>query len=229
MSQVVALARMRFGGYARSQRVLAPVIATLCILGVLHNGSPSTATEAYGFSAIILFGVLGWQAKLAFDTEPDSQRQLSFLAVGSARRDVAAGLLSAAATAIPTILVALVAPWLVGAIAVGDSSVGAAILLGLWLHVTAAVPAIAIGAIASRPITRTRGWGVTALVGGAVIVLVLGVANAPGIRWLVPQLLGLMRSAQRGDVVLALLLTVHAFVWSGLLFLGYFGLRNRRR
>jgi hypothetical protein len=207
--------------------VLAPVLATLGILAAIHNGGRSTPTEVYGFSAIVLFGIMGWQVKLAFDTEPDSQRQLSYLAVGSARRDVTAGLISAALTALPTIAVGVAAPWIAGVI--DADSPGPAVALGLWIHFVAAVPAVAIGAIASRPITRTRGWGVTVLVGATVLVLVLGVADVPGIRWLAPQLVGAMRAARRGDVIDSALITLHAIVWSALLLLGYFGLRNRRR
>jgi hypothetical protein len=231
MSQVAALARMRFSGYARSQRVLAPVVATLFVLAVLYSSGRASPTDVYGLSAIILFGVMGWQAKLAFDTEPDAQRRLSYLAVGSARGDVIAGLISAAITAVPTIIVGVTVPWIAGAIATtGEpSAVLSAIGLGLWMHLVAAVPAVAVGALASRPITLSRGWGVTVLVTATVLVLVLGVADVPGVRWLVPQLVGALRSAQRADVLSGVLVTVHALVWSALALLGYFALRNRRR
>jgi hypothetical protein len=218
---------MRFSGYARSQRVLAPVLATLAVLAVVHNGGPVDPTDAYGFSAMALFGVLAWQSKLAFDTEPDAQRQLSYLAIGSARRDVGAGLVAAVITAVPTIAVALAAPWVLGAIRA--ESMGSALALGLWVHLVAAVPALAVGALASRPITLTRGWGAATLVGATVLVLVLDVAEIKVVRWLVPQLLGPAKAALHGDVLYGVIVTAHALVWSAALVGLYLLIRHRRR
>lgn len=231
MSQVAALARMRFSGYARSQRVLAPVLATLVVLTVVHTGGAGPAYEVYGFSAMALFGVLAWQSKLAFDTEPDSQRQLSFLAIASARREVGAGLLAAAVTAVPTIVVAVGLPWFVDAVKV-EPGVGpalSAVALGVWIHIVAAVPALAVGAIASRPITQTRGWGVATLVGATVVVLVLDVSELKIVRWLVPQLMGPSKSAEHGDVLYGVIVTAHALVWAAVLVGAYLLLRQRRR
>jgi hypothetical protein len=222
---------MRFGGYARSQRALAPVLATLAVLAIVHGGGPASPEDAYGFSALALFGVLGWQAKLSVDTEPDAQRQLSYLAVGSARRDVVSGVLAAGATAIPTVLVAVAAPWVAGAIETPESSgaLAGAVLFGLWLHLLAAIAAVAVGVCASRPVTRARGWGVAVLVGASVLVLVLGLAEAGPVQWLVPQLIGGMRAARDGDLTAGIVITLHALIWSTIVFGGYVILRSRRR
>jgi hypothetical protein len=230
VNQVYALARMRFVGYARSQRVIAPVLATLAVLGILHAGGKSSPVEAYGMSAIVLFGILAWQAKLSVDTEPDAQRKLSYLAVGSARRDMVAGLLAAGATAVPTILVGLAAAWFSSAVDAGDDgSMVGALFFGVWVHLLAAVPAWAVGAFASRPVTRTRGWGVAMLVGASVLVLVLGIADAGPLRWLVPQLVGAIKAGEDGNVARGVAITLHAVVWSAVLFGAYTALRNRRR
>jgi hypothetical protein len=231
LSAVLALSRMRFAGYARSQRALAPVLATLAALAIVHGGGGESPADVYGFSAITLFGILGWQAKLSVDTEPDAQRQLSFLAVGSARRDMLAGILAAGATALPTIVIGLVAPWLAGAIRPLDSSgsVLGAVLFGVWVHLLAAISGVAVGVCASRPVTRARGWGVSTLVGASVLVLVLGLADVGPVRWLVPQLVGAIRAGERGDVTAGVIITVHALVWSAVVFGGYVVLRSRRR
>lgn len=231
MNQVVALSRMRFSGYARSQRVLAPVLASLALLAVLQVGGAASAVDAYGVSAVGLFGIFAWQAKLSLDTEPDAQRQLSYLAVGSARREVAAGLLAAGITAAPTLLVGMVAPWVTGTIE-GPLTVGeiiGAIGFGIWVHLVSALPAVAVGAFASRAVTRTRGWGVTLLVGASVLVLVLGLNGAGPLRWLVPQIVGAIKAGNDGNLVAGLVITVHAVVWSGLFFVAYLVLRARRR
>jgi hypothetical protein len=233
VTQVVALSRMRFGGYARSQRVLAPVLASLALLGVLQVGGAASAVDAYGVSAVGLFGIFAWQAKLALDTEPDAQRQLSQLAVGSARREVAAGLLTASLTALPTILVGLVAPWVTGTIRLAETvTIGDninSILFGIWVHLISAIPAIAVGAYASRAVTRARGWGVSMLVGASVMVLVLGLNGAGPLRWLVPQIVGAIKAGNDGDLLTGLVITVHAIVWSALFLAAYLVLRARRR
>nr|BFE76683.1 hypothetical protein GCM10020092_099840 [Actinoplanes digitatis] len=70
-----ALVRMRLAGFVRSGRALAPVIAAVVVLAVVHGGGQSAAAPAYGYSAVMLFPVLAWQAKLLLDAEPDVQRR----------------------------------------------------------------------------------------------------------------------------------------------------------
>jgi hypothetical protein len=230
MTQVLALSRMRFGGYARSQRVLAPVLATLVLLTMLQVSGGGSPADAYGMSALVLFSIFGWQAKLSLDTEPDVQRQLSLLAVGSGRREIAAGLVAAGLTTVPTILAGLLAPWLTGAMEVPPGAGGAvrALLFGLWVHVLAAVPGVAVGAWASRPITRTRGWGAVTLVGISIGVLVLDLTPGPQ-TWLVPQLVGAVRAGQTGSVLSGAVITVHALIWSALGIISYLAVRGSRR
>ncbi len=233
VSQVAALSRMRFSGYAKSQRVLAPVLASLAMLAVLQVGGAASAVDAYGVSAVGLFGIFAWQAKLALDTEPDAQRQLSYLAVGSARREVAAGLLAASITAVPTVVVGMVAPWATGTIELPETAttgdIAASIGFGLWVHLISALPAVAVGAYASRAVTRARGWGVSMLVGASVLVLVLGLNGAGPLRWLVPQIVGAIKAGNDGNLVSGLVITVHAIAWSALFFGAYLVLRARRR
>jgi hypothetical protein len=233
VNQVVALSRMRFSGYARSQRVLAPVLASLAMLAVLQVGGAASAVDAYGVSAVGLFGIFAWQSKLALDTEPDAQRQLSYLAVGSAPREVAAGLLAAGISAVPTIVLGLVAPWITGTIEVRPThttgDIVAAVGFGIWVHLISALPAVAVGAFASRAVTRARGWGVSMLVGASVLVLVLGLNGAGPLRWLVPQIVGAIKAGNDGNLLSGVVITVHAVAWSLLFFVAYLVLRARRR
>ena len=66
-----ALVWMRLAGFVRSGRALAPMIAALVVLGVIHGGGASQAGPAFGYSAVMLFPVLAWTTKLLLDTEPD--------------------------------------------------------------------------------------------------------------------------------------------------------------
>ncbi|TML21077.1 MAG: hypothetical protein E6G35_17980 [Actinobacteria bacterium] len=105
-----ALVRMRLLAYLRTGRFIVPLITTLVLLGILYGGGQAPPAEAYGVSALLLFPVLAWQAKLLLDAEPDAQRRIAVSALGSPSREVAAGLSAAALAALPLILLALVLP-----------------------------------------------------------------------------------------------------------------------
>ena len=231
---MTALVRMRLAAFLRSGRVLAPAIATLVVLGVIHGGGPSAAAPAYGYSAVMLFPVLAWQAKLLLDTEPDVQRHLARSAVG-ARREAVAGLLAATVLALLVCVVALLGPWPLNALrgpAPGSTepSLAAAIALGVLAHVLAVPAAVALGALASRAVTRTVRNGVTVLVTGAVLVVVLGLSGSVA-PWLVPPVMATAR-ALAADVLPPAgtfgLLAGWAVLWCAVAFGGYGRLRRDR-
>ncbi|MBO4162606.1 hypothetical protein [Micromonospora antibiotica] len=225
-----ALVRMRLAGFLRTGRALAPVLAGLLALGILYGGGRARPAEAYGVSAVVLFPVLAWQAKILLDVEPDVQRRLAMVSVGPAREWIA-GLLAALAAGVGTVLVALGFPWLVGGVTTpgpGDLPVVAALALGLWAHLLALLPAVALGALASRALTRTAGYGVAVLAVGAVGTLALGLRGSVA-PWLVPPVLTTARvlagSLPAGT---ALLLSGWALAWAGVALTGYAWWRRTR-
>jgi hypothetical protein len=229
---VIALARMRLVAYVRTGRFLPPTVSGLLVLSILYGGGRAQAGEAYGVSAIVLFPVLAWQTKLLLDGEPDVQRRLARVAVGSAAREISAGLFAAVVAACALVPVALVLPWILNGVEgpqqPGDPSLGSAVAVGLWAHVVVIPPAIALGAWASRAVTGTFGRGTAVLVTGVVLALVLGLKSSP-LWWLAPPMLSLARLAQRGFVVVAVLgLTAQALVWTAVTIAGYARLRRRR-
>ncbi|MFI9639674.1 hypothetical protein ACIG87_06320 [Micromonospora sp. NPDC051925] len=218
-----ALVRMRLAGFLRTGRALAPLLAGLLVLGVLYGGGRAQPAEAYGVSAVVLFPVLAWQAKIMLDVEPDVQRRLAQVLVGPAR-DRLAGLLAALVAGVGTALVALLFPWLVGGVAEpgpGDLPLLAGLALGLWAHLLALLPATALGALASRALTRSAGYGVSVLAVGVVGTLVLGLRGSVS-PWLVPPVLATAR-ALTGPLPAgtALLLSGWACAWAGLALAGY--------
>jgi hypothetical protein len=228
-----ALVRMRLSGFLRGGRALAPLIAVLVELGVIYGGGASPAAVAYGYSAAALFPVLAWLTKLLLDTEPDGQRRLARLAVGP-RREATAGVLAAAVCALVVCAAAMVAPWLFGGI---DTrySLGPGMVLGVLAHVLAIPPALALGALASRAVTRSVRNGVTVLVVAAVLVVVLGLRSsfAP---WLVPPVMATARvlngsappPGHTPSVGVMLLLSGWALAWCVAAFAGYGWLRRTR-
>ncbi|MBQ1026832.1 hypothetical protein [Micromonospora sp. C95] len=228
---MTALVRFRLAGFLRTGRALAPVMAGLLTLGILYGGGRAQPAEAYGVSAVVLFPVLAWQTKILLDVEPDVQRRLALVAVGPAREQ-AAGLVAAVVAGLGLVAVALVFPWLVGGVAgpslPGDLSVPAGVALGLWAHLLALPAAVALGALASRVITRSAGYGVAVLTLGTVGVLALGFSGAVA-PWLAPPLLPTAR-ALVGPLPgsTALLLTVWALAWAAVVLTGYARVRTRR-
>ncbi|TCB99216.1 hypothetical protein E0H26_07440 [Micromonospora zingiberis] len=228
---MIALVRFRLVGFLRTGRALAPVLAGLLTLGILYGGGRAEPAEAYGVSAVVLFPVLAWQTKILLDVEPDVQRRLALVAVGPAR-ERAAGLLAAATAGLGLVVVALAVPWLVGGVATPtgpeDRSIAAGLALGLWAHLLALPAAVALGALASRVITRTAGYGVAVLALGVVLALVLGLAG-PALGWLAPPLLPTARAlAGSLSVTTAALLTGWALLWAWMALAGYLQARHRR-
>jgi hypothetical protein len=231
---VTALVRMRLAAFVRSGRALAPVITALVVLGVIHGGGQSAAAPAYGYSAVMLFPVLAWQAKLVLDAEPDVQRQLARLAVG-ARREAAAGLVAATVLDLVFCAVAMLAPLPFHAIrgpvpGSAEPSLLAGVALGALAHLLAVPAAVALGALASRAVTRTVRNGVTVLVTGAVLAIVLGLSSSVA-PWLVPPMMATARALTAEPLPPAgrfWLLAAWTALWCAVVLAGYGRLRRSR-
>ena len=229
---MTALVRMRVTGFVRTGRALAPLIAGLVVLAVLYGGGRAPAGEAYGVSAVVLFPVFAWQTTLLLDAEPDVQRRLALAALG-ARRELLAGLLAATVLALATVLVGLALPWLIGGIrgpaGPDEPSLAAGIALGVWAHLLAVPAGVALGALASRAVTRGALYGLTVLVAGSVAAIVLGL-RASVAPWLAPPLMATARALATATPAGAAvgLLTVHALAWSVVALAAYARLRRSR-
>ncbi|MEV0714706.1 hypothetical protein [Asanoa sp. NPDC050611] len=219
---MVALVRMRLTAFLRGGRALPGLLGTLVVVGIIYGGGRSAAAEAYGFSAVALFPVIAWQAKLLLDTEPDVQRRLAVTAVGL-RREVTAGLLAAAAVGFVTVVLAMVLPWLFGGI-----TGPAGIVPGLWAHLASLVAAVGLGALASRPVTRSTLYGIAVLVTGSVLAIVLGLDGSV-LPWLAPPLMAAARrlADQPGSASLAAL-SVQAVLWATVVVAIYARFRRTR-
>ena len=226
------LIRMRLAGFVRGGRVLAPLIAGLVVLAVIHGGGKSAAAPAYGYSAVMFFPVFAWLAKMVLDAEPDVQRRLARVAVGPVR-EAAAGALTAAAMGAMFCLVAIVAPLPLGAIRgpePGEPSTVVGIGLGVLAHLLSLAAGVGLGALASRAVTRTVRMGITVLVTGAVLGVVLGLQGsiAP---WLVPPVMATARAlavVPQPSPGTFWLLTGWAVLWCAAVLAAYGWLRRRR-
>ncbi|MEV4417814.1 hypothetical protein [Catellatospora sp. NPDC049609] len=219
-----ALTGMRLRGFVRTGRAVAPLIAALAALSILYGGGKAEAGEAYGVSALILFPVLAWQTKILLDVEPDVQRRLARVASGAAWREIVSGLLAAAVAGLGTIAVAMVVPWVLQGVE-GDLS---GVAIGLGAHLLALAPALALGGLACRAVTRTAGNGVAVLVSGSVLAIVLGLQGSPA-PWLVPPLMATARfTTSGGSTATGLWLAAQAALWSAVALAAYARLRRDR-
>lgn len=228
---IASLVRMRLHAFWRSGRIVAPLVTTMAIVGLLYGGGAQLAGDGYGFSAYVLLPVIAWQTKLLLDTEPDVARRLAMVTIGR-RRELTAGLIAAAVAAVMTIVIAIVLPWTFLGISVhpqaGDPRLLDGFALGPWALVLIVPPSIALGALASRVITRSAGAGAMALVGGWICVVVAGLPRSP-VRWLVPPLIDITktaRSAFRIDAVIGL--SAWTLGWALVAGVGYVVLRRRQ-
>lgn len=227
MSRSAALVRMRLLAYVKSQRAVVPMIAALALVFFAHAGGAAGPGPAYGFAAVLLFGVFAWQAKLLLDSEPDEQRRLARLSVGSMPAELFAGMAAAFVAALPLVAVSLVVPFLTRTLELTGGP-WLALLVGGWLHLLAVLGGLATGALVSRAIVPSAGWSAVILVGSTVLVLILGSRDALGLQWLVPQLFAGIRAVEDESTVRGLVVTLHAMVWSALVLAAYAILRRGR-
>ena len=227
---MTALVGMRLSAYVRTQVALAPLLVALAILGVFYGGGKAEPAEAYGMSAVVLFPIFAWQVKILLDVEPDVQRHIAMTALGSRAREITNGLLAGALTTLVTVGLGMVLPWLLGGVSAQGARVplGPALLLGLWAHLLAIAPAVALGAFASRPISRSAGASALILTGGAVLTIVLGLKGSP-VPFLVPPIMATARATvNQVDVPTAALLTLWSLAWSAAAVYAYVRLRRFR-
>ncbi|WP_255953760.1 ABC transporter [Streptomyces odontomachi] len=170
-----ALLRYHLALLLRSQRWLPPVFLYVALLAIgVRPGQP--VLDSLGYTAGCLLPVAAWSVRICVTGEPPAARICVAAPAGPARAHLAA-LLTAFLT---SAVVGAVAALLVTAIsepASGDHQVhvprvpaGAAGLLGMLACVLLGTAA---GAVTSRPLLRSRGHAVPALVLAVILALVL--------------------------------------------------------
>jgi hypothetical protein len=229
---MIALIGMRLFAFTRTGRALAPLVGVLVVLSILYGGGKAQAGEAYGVSAAILFGVLAWQTKILLDVEPDVQRRLARVAVGGRDRELVAGIGAAFIAALPMIVIALVLPWLVGGVTTpqtaDDPPLSEGIALGIWAHLLLLVPAIALGALASRAVSGSGARGLMVLLVGVIGAIVFGLKQSP-IPWVAPPVMSTARDTVGGaNLDQILIASAWALAWAAVAFAGYRQLRRNR-
>jgi hypothetical protein len=109
-----------------------------------------------------------------------------------------------------------------------DPSLGSGMLAGVWAHLVVIAPAVLLGALASRAVTRSFGVGAMVLVGGAVLTLVLGMRGSP-LWWVAPPLMSITRLTVGGFVPAGVaLISIQALAWTAVALVAYATVRRVR-
>ncbi|MGW2205982.1 ABC transporter [Streptomyces sp. NPDC001774] len=165
---MTALLRYRADLLLRSQRWLAPVLLYAVFLGVgVQAGEP--VLGALGYAAAALLPVTAWLVRICLGQEPPAARHVVAAAAGRERAHLAA-VLAAVACAVLLGVVAVL-----GVTAMSDLRQTDPVRAGTagLLAVTACVlTGAAVGALTTRPLVRSRGWSLAALVLGSLLALV---------------------------------------------------------
>ncbi|MFD9909557.1 ABC transporter [Streptomyces sp. NPDC059063] len=158
----------------RSQRWLAPVILYAVFLAVgVQGGQPVLDSLAYAAAALL--PVAAWLVRICVTNEPPAARDCTAAAVGP-RRAHLAGLLTAflASSVLGAAATAAVAVISDAASTDHQTAVprGPAAAAGLLAMLVSALLGTAVGAVTSRPLLRSPGRAVPALLLAALLALV---------------------------------------------------------
>ncbi|MBO2464278.1 hypothetical protein [Actinomadura violacea] len=221
---MIALARFQVEGYVRSLRVLHPVIVVALVMVLVLVQGPGgpervqLSVGTFGDVAAFMFPIWAWTARALLDTQPDEQRALSATAARHRWTPTWAGLIAAYAVNLGLGVIVLAIP-LVQALQVGAP--GRAILAGCALSAPVAFAGTLLGAWTSRAVIPDSGVSLLALLGGATVVLLLGLGR---LSWLSVPMIEWLRAAHDGpDRFLADFpgLMLHLGLWSAVVGAAY--------
>jgi hypothetical protein len=172
---MTALLRYQAALLVRSQRWLPPVILYAACLAIgVQGGQP--VLDSLGWAAAALLPVAAWLVRICVTNEPSAARSCTAAAAGPVRAHlasvtvalVAAVLLGVAATALVTLISDPTSTDRTERVPTVPA--GAA---GLLAVLACALLGTAVGALTSRPLLRSRGRAVPALLLGALLALVV--------------------------------------------------------
>ncbi|MEV6113232.1 ABC transporter [Streptomyces sp. NPDC052109] len=221
---MTALLRYQADLLVRSQRWLPPVILYAAFLAVgVQSGQP--VLDSLGYTAAGLLPVAAWLARICVTAEPDAARACVAAARGSARAHLAC-LLTALLAAVALGVLATLVITLISDPASNGHRVPVPLLkagaAGLPATLTCALLGAAVGALTNRPLLRSTGRAVPAMLLGALLAVVLTGSPAQA------AVRGLVTGSQTGRAPVPLLPLVGAALLTAAAFAVAAGLATRR-
>ncbi|MGW7824166.1 ABC transporter [Streptomyces puniciscabiei] len=215
---MTALLRYQADLLVRSQRWLPPVILYAAFLGIgVQSGQP--VLDSLGYTAAGLLPVAAWLVRICVTGEPDAARACVAAACGPARAHLAC-LLTALLASVTLGVAATVVVTLISDPASNGHRVHVAppgaVAAGLPAVLTCALLGAAVGALTNRPLLRSTGRAVPAMLLGVLLAVVVTGSPARA------AVSGLVTGSQTGRAPLPLLplagavpLTAAAFALAG--------------
>ncbi|MFC9681436.1 ABC transporter [Streptomyces sp. NPDC056948] len=198
---MTALLRYHAALLLRSQRWLSPFLLYAAFLVIsVQAGQP--VLDSLGYSAAALLPVAAWLARICVAGEPEAARGCVAAAVGPARAHVACLLVALAGAAALGSVTTLLVTLLSDPVASDHSTrvpLAPACGAGLLAALACALLGTAVGALTSRPLLRSRGRAVLALLLAALLSLVATGSPAQA------AVQGLVTGSRSGTVPLPLL------------------------
>ncbi|MFC9508110.1 ABC transporter [Streptomyces sp. NPDC057002] len=198
---MTALLRYHAALLLRSQRWLPPFLLYAAFLAVsVQAGQP--VLDSLGYSAAALLPVAAWLARICVTGEPEAARGCVAAAAGPARAHVACLLVALAGTAALGSVTTLLVTLLSDPVASDHHTrvpLAPACGAGLLATLACALLGTAVGALTSRPLLRSRGRAVLALLLAALLSLVATGSPAQA------AVQGLVTGSRSGTVPLPLL------------------------
>ncbi|MFI9804369.1 ABC transporter [Streptomyces sp. NPDC052301] len=221
---MTALLRYQADLLLRSQRWLPPVILYAAFLAIgVQSGQP--VLDSLGYTAAGLLPVAAWLVRICVTGEPDAARACVAAARGPGRAHLACLLTALLASALlgvaATVVVTLISdPASNGhRIPVPRLEAGAA---GLPAALVCALLGAAVGALTNRPLLRSTGRAVPAMLLGALLAVVLTGSPAQA------AVSGLVLGSQTGRVPVAPLPLAGAALFTAVAFAAAGWLTSRR-
>jgi hypothetical protein len=172
---MTALLRYQAALLLRSQRALPPVIMYAAVLAIgVQNGQP--VLDSLGWTAAMLLPVAAWLVRICATNEPAAARSCVGAAAGPERAHLACVTVALAAAvalgAVATVFVTFISDATSAdhRIRVPALQAGAA---GMLATLACALLGTAVGALTTRPLLRSPGRAVPALLLGALLALVV--------------------------------------------------------
>ncbi|OIK06171.1 ABC transporter [Streptomyces monashensis] len=221
---MTALLRYQLDLLVRSQRWLPPVILYAAYLGIgVQSGQP--VLDSLGFTAGGLLPVAAWLVRICVTGEPDAARACAAAARGPARAHLAA-LLTALLAAAALGVVATSVVTLISAPADNGHQIRVPLLkagaAGLPATLACALIGAAVGALTNRPVLRSTGRAVPAMLLGALLSVVLTGSPAQA------AVSGLVTGSRTGRITVPLLPLAAALVLAAAAFATAARLSSRR-
>lgn len=179
---MISLVRYLAADVLRGQRVLAPVLVFLGVMGMLFSSDAGQPLEAYSGSSALIYPICAWVAVVVATSEDVVRREITVVSAGGWSRVLSAVAVVAVLFALVIALIAAVWPVVTNPHPYTFAEFSA----GLGSHVVCALLGVGVGLMFARPVFDAVGR--TVLATFAVVVLTYPLGHVTPLGWVLDAL-----------------------------------------